>query len=310
MTRNRLGEKRYNNQGYLMKIVEYHNCLDIVVEFQDEYKCKVHTRYSHFLSGNVKNNPIRLGEERYNNEGCLMKIVEYNSSKNIVVEFQDEYKMNLETQYGHFISGNIKNPYFPSVYGVGIVGAKYLATLNGKNTKEYDIWRSVLTRCFDKKFKEKHPTYQDVTCCKEWLLFENFYEWLHSQPNFDKWLNGKMWAIDKDILVKGNKKYSPDTCCLVPQYINGLFIKCNKSRGALPIGVTKKYDKFQARCMNPLTNKMESCGCYFTFEEAFCAYKNRKEEIIKQVAEIECVKGNITKECYEAMMGYEVEIDD
>lgn len=310
MIKDRLGEKRYNNQGCLMKIVEYNNCLDIVVEFQDEYKYRVHTRYNHFLSGNVKNNPTRLGEERYNNEGCLMRIVEYNSSKNIVVEFQDEYKARLNTQYSHFLSGNIKNPYFSSVYGVGIVGIKYSATLNGENTKEYDTWRSMLMRCFDKKFKEKYPTYRDVICCDEWLLYENFYEWLHSQENFDKWFNEKMWAIDKDILVKGNRIYSPETCCLVPQYINGLFIKCNKSRGALPIGVIKKYNKFQSRCMNPLTNKMESCGCYFTFEEAFCAYKNRKEEIIKQVAKIEYDRGNITKECYEAMMSYEVEIDD
>lgn len=44
----RLGEERYNNSGYLMKIVEYNNANDIVVEFQDEDKIKVHTGYNNF----------------------------------------------------------------------------------------------------------------------------------------------------------------------------------------------------------------------------------------------------------------------
>ena len=49
---------------------------------------------------------------------------------------------------------------------------------------------------------------------------------------------------------------------------------------------------------------------YSTPERAFQAYKSYKEDVIKQVAEVEYRVGNITKECYEAMMNYEVEIDD
>lgn len=42
----------------------------------------------------VKSVPIekRLGQENYNNQNCLMKIVEYKNYDNIVVEFQDDYK--------------------------------------------------------------------------------------------------------------------------------------------------------------------------------------------------------------------------
>ena len=35
-----------------------------------------------------------------------------------------------------------------------------------------------------------------------------------------------------------------------------------------------------------------------------------KENLIKQIAQIEFDKGNITKVCYDAMMKYEVEITD
>ena len=168
----------------------------------------------------------RIGEERLNNQGCLMRIVEYNNASDIIVEFQDEYKTRIHTRYSEFASGSIKNPYYKSVYGVGMVGEKYPIWIdNAKVCKEYNTWKNMLHRCFDSREKKKRPTYQDATCCKEWLLYENFYEWLHSQDNFDKWLIGNKWCLDKDILVKGNKTYSPETCCLVPNRINVLFTK-------------------------------------------------------------------------------------
>lgn len=252
----------------------------------------------------------RLGEERLNNQGCLMKIIEYTNFHNIVIEFQDDYKAKIRTRYEHFIDKSIKNPYHPSVLGVGMIGEKYPSRINNKKTKEYQTWQGMMIRCFDIKYKESSPTYRDVTCCKEWLLYENFYEWVHSQVNFDKWLNNNKWNLDKDILVKGNKFYSPETCCLVPSNVNNLFVKKNKNKGTLPIGVTKRKNRFFAQCSNFSGQGHETLGYYTCLDDAFLAYKNRKEEIIKQVAETEYNKGNITKGCYEAMIRYEVEIDD
>lgn len=252
----------------------------------------------------------RLFTENWSNEGYLMKIVEYNHCKDIVVEFQDDYKAKVHTSYRWFVLGIVKNPYHPSVYGIGVVGNKYQTFVNGKQTKEYLAWRRILHRCFDEKFKKERPTYQDVICCDKWLNFEKFYEWLHSQPNFDKWNENNKWAIDKDILIKGNKMYSPETCCLVPHYVNSLFIKCDALRSDLPIGVTKHGKGFLVSCKNPFTSKHEYFGTHSTKEKAFNKYKEVKENIIKQVAQLEYFKGNITKQCYEAMMNYEVEITD
>ena len=47
----------------------------------------------------------RINEERYNSQGCLMKIIEYNDSKNIIIEFQDEYKAKVHTSYRWFLLG-------------------------------------------------------------------------------------------------------------------------------------------------------------------------------------------------------------
>lgn len=125
---------------------------------------------------------------------------------------------------------------------------------------------------------------------------------------FDKWFNGELWAVDKDILVKGNKVYSPETCCLVPANVNALFVKRDKSRGELPIGVTKHRKKYRASIS--INRKQIILPVRNTLEEAFLDYKNTKEEHIKKIAQDEYKKGNITEKCYEIMMNYEVEITD
>lgn len=257
----------------------------------------------------------RLYEEQYNNQGCLMKIVEYNKSTDIIVEFQDKYKARVQARYGNFKTGQIDNPYFPNVYGHGMIGNEHCSYAN---TKEYKSWDRMLERCYSETILNRRPTYESVTCCEEWLCYPNFYKWLHEQKNFDKWLNGEKWAIDKDILHKGNKVYSPDTCCLAPRRVNMLFTKTDAKRGMCPIGVyLKKERKTNRYCahvskFNEKTNKKytEHIGYYATPEEAFQAYKKAKESYIQQVAQEEYTKGNITKQCFNAMMNYQVEITD
>lgn len=246
----------------------------------------------------------RMFEERLNNKGCLMKIIKYNSAHDIVVEFQDKYKSTAHTSYELFLSGEVRNPYYPSVLGVGIIGNK-CQTHNGKKpTKEYYAWKNMLCRCFDDNEKKRHKEYQDVTCCDEWLLFENFYEWLHSQENFNKWINENGWDVDKDILFKGNKIYSPETCCLAPTSVNKIFSIHADRRGDCPIGVSKHGNGFKAR------HGTKTIGTYKNTVLAFQAYKEYKEKYIKQVAEQELLAGNITQQCYEAMINYKVEITD
>ena len=89
-------------------------------------------------------NQERLGQEKLNNQGSLMKIIEYIDNRNIVVEFQDKYRTRVKSQYCNFQSGSIKNPYCQSVYGAGIVGNKYPVSINCIPTKEYAMWMNML----------------------------------------------------------------------------------------------------------------------------------------------------------------------
>jgi hypothetical protein len=49
--------------------------------------------------------------------------------------------------------------------------------------------------------------------------------------------NDRYWHLDKDILVVGNRVYSPETCIFVPTRINNLFVTRESLRGDYPLGV-------------------------------------------------------------------------
>lgn len=258
-----------------------------------------------------ENKNKRIGEENYNNFGTLMKIVEYNKCSDIIVEFQDEYKARVHGAYREFKKGSIKNPFDKEVFGVAFCGqGKYKSRgEDGKKTKAYKYWHHMLRRCYDPYELNRNPTYIDVYVCNEWLCFQNFAEWFYK--NYYE-CDNEMMCLDKDILVKGNSIYSPKTCILVPEKINKLFIKQNRCRGKYPIGVhwNKRNCKFVSQCSiyDEDRKEVKSLGYYNSSIEAFIAYKQFKENYIKQVADK--YKNKIPTKLYEAMYSYEIEIND
>ena len=232
-----------------------------------------------------------------------MKIIEYNSTKDIVVEFQDDFKYKTHTRYSHFLEGNVRNPYFKDVYGVGYQG-ETSTRRNNKVKTSYEVWRSMIQRCYDKEYYQKQePTYNDKYVCDEWLCFQTFEKWF--DENYYEIPNETM-ALDKDIIKKGNKIYSPEYCCFVPQRINNLFTKCNAWRGDLPIGVQKKETRYIVQFR--MHDKIYTYQSFSTPKQAFEHYKIMKEKYIKEVASQ--YKSVIPQKLYEALMKYEVEITD
>ena len=249
----------------------------------------------------------RTGETRINNFGSTMIITKYRNNNDIDIYFPEYDWTAKHKEYQSFKKGNIKCPYEPRVFNIGYLGEGiYSSRENRKTTKQYAVWNSMLCRCYDPKYHEKNPTYIGCTVCDEWLNFQNFALWY--DENYYNIDNERM-ALDKDILVKGNKVYGPDTCVIVPQNINKLFTKRDNSRGDLPIGVSydKQNKKYIAHC-NIGAGKVKHIGRYDMPEEAFNAYKEFKEAYIKKVANdyIE----DIPFELYRAMVNYEVDIDD
>lgn len=240
-----------------------------------------------------------------NNCGKLV-VLEYENAINLKVKFIDTGYVT-SVQAGHLRRGNVKDRSLPSVYGVGIIG-NGITKVCGVETKDHQLWNNMLRRCYDEKYSNKYPTYKDCTASDNFKYLPYFEDWCSKQTGFGK----EGWQLDKDILIKGNKIYSEDTCCFVPAEINRLFIKCDRSRGAargdLPIGVNyhKASRKFVAQVNR--FKKVIYLGCFNTPDEAFNAYKQAKEDYIKEVAEK--WKDQIDPRVYEALMKYRVEITD
>ena len=232
------------------------------------------------------------------------KILKYNGSKNVEIQFS---KTGYETtvELGSIKKGEVKDPYSPSVYGVGIIGAKYPSTINGVRTKEYTLWTDMLRRCYSDTFKKKYPTYIDCEVSNKFKNYEYFYEWCHKQVGFDN----QGWHLDKDSLVKGNKVYSEDTCVFIPQEINSLLVKRTASRGEHLIGVSwSNIGKAFVAQVGKSKGKQEYLGYFKTELEAYKAYKQAKESFVKEQANK--WKGKIDVRAYNALMNYEVDIDD
>tara|TARA_R110000850_G_scaffold273054_1_gene408794 strand:+ start:392 stop:1042 length:651 start_codon:yes stop_codon:yes gene_type:complete len=167
------------------------------------------------------------------------------------------------------------------VFGIGINDANYVVqpTINGKRIwcPFYAVWRNMIMRCYSAKFQEKHPTYRGCTVAVEWLTFSNFKIWMEKQD----WV-GK--ELDKDILIPGNKEYSPKSCLLVSQTINKLLNENLANRGCLPQGVSFKnsLDKYQSYC--GVSGNKKHLG-YFTYiSEAEYTYLKFKSSLIKELA--------------------------
>ena len=252
----------------------------------------------------------RTGEENINNFGSKMMIREYRSARDVDVYFP-EYGWTFKyARYNNFKRGTIKCPYERRYYGVGYLGeGKYKMSENGKHTKEYDIYHDMLKRCYDSKFQEKRPTYKDCVVEDYLLNFQHMGKWINE--NYYK-VPGERMHLDKDILNKGNKVYSRETCIFVPHRINTLFTKSDNSRGENPIGVRPTSSgNYQAFCHNGYGKEIY-LGTYSTKEEAFNIYKEYKENLIKET--IDSYEGKIPEPFYSklktAMYNYEVEIDD
>ena len=189
----------------------------------------------------------------------------------------------------------------PVLYGLGYHGMLYV------NSKEeaYTRWHGMVSRCYSVAVHNWYPDYEGCTVCKEWLNYSNFKLWYEERKK-EIGIFDERFDLDKDILFKGNKLYSPETVCLVPKIINTLFINCRTARGIYPVGVYKE-DKVYRACMT-FAGKNVDLGRSDTVEGAFQKYKEYKEKIIKEMAEK--YKDKIPDKVYRAMNEWKIEITD
>ncbi|MDD3173373.1 MAG: AP2 domain-containing protein [Herbinix sp.] len=180
----------------------------------------------------------------------------------------------------------------------------YDKSIYDESIRQSDIfkrWYDMHYRCYSVKLHERYPSYIGCSAFDEWKDFGNYYEW-HKENHYE--IEGQKMDLDKDILVKGNKIYSPETCIFVPHEINTMFINGKKNRGEYPVGVSWDNSKNRFRAQV----KSKKLGTFKTAEQAFAAYKAEKEKQIKELAKK--YKGLIPDRLYDAMVHWKIEITD
>lgn len=251
----------------------------------------------------------RIGTVNKNNYGSAMIVDKYNDSEDIWVKF--EQGNLVHTRWGDFLNGKVKNPFDKTTYGIGYFGEgnyKSNIQINGKHchTEQYNTWVGMMKRCYDPKYLLKFPTYIDCSVDEEWHNYQVFAKWY--DDNIYK-VDDEYMELDKDILNKGNKVYSPETCIFVPQRINYLLLKRDAARGECPIGTyfNKEINRYVAngRANNKKTINL---GSFDNKEDAFQAYKTHKERKIKDLADQ--YKNKIPNKLYNALINYKVDILD
>jgi len=166
------------------------------------------------------------------------------------------------------------------VCGIGINDSNYIVSpkINGSQDvcPYYSVWERMIKRCYSKPFLMHNISYEGCIVCDEWHSFMNFRAWMERQD----W-QGK--ELDKDILVKGNDVYSPDTCCFVSKELNALFNNERRNRTYLTgVSYHKRSGRFVARCN--YKGNTEHLGYFSEEEDAHKAYSIRRHAVIREYA--------------------------
>jgi len=221
---------------------------------------------------------VEVGETYELKEGGSATVIEYEHSDRVLIRHNDKHGCEQRVQAGHLKRGNVKNPYHPSVYGVGYLGVGgYKISEDRKHLLVYKKWQSMIERCYSKIYQAKKPSYIGCTVDEEWHNFQNFAEWFYSDPR-----HTLGYELDKDVLVAGNKVYSSKTCALVPSDIN-MFAKGYVKNNGLPVGVSYRGSSYSARIYK--NGKSEWIGAYSELSEAIKAYASARDHYARQLAE-------------------------
>lgn len=265
-----------------------------------------------FIVNEDKANNIFIWHKEYDKKNCYYKNLyplnqaQYRIVKNHYIQTGDdseEFILKVMNDIRYKPDDWSKEKIKPVMYGIGYHGLLY----TNHNEESYKRWHYIMNRCYSKAIHDSFPNYDGCTVCEEWHNYSNFKLWYDehiAEINcFDE-----IFEIDKDILIKGNMVYSPETVCFVPKIINGLFSNYKSNNEDCPIGIYFETDSKKFRACMTLMGKNIKLGRFDTEEEAFARYKEYKESFIKKMANQ--YRSKIPDKVYQAMMNWKVEITD
>jgi hypothetical protein len=230
-------------------------------------------------------------------------VIDYRDSKRVKVRFENT-GYETEVPSGNLRKGLVKDCLAKCVAGVGFLGVgKYICRVKGRSAKdggyragcrtlEYVFWESMMKRVYNHQNECMVRNYSDVSVCEEWHNYQNFAEWCQTQTGF------KMgFHLDKDLLLEGNKVYSPTTCCFIPPHLNAAItgMKHTNTTGYTGVVLTDTGRFLAGITMNGVGINL---GTYDTKQQASLMYKSIKNAYVNSLAII--YKDEISIEAFTA----------
>jgi len=300
-----IGSKYLDKSGEEITVIAKDGQSNITVQWSDgETRSvnayRIENRLVIRTNDNKLINPtVKVGQVYINRQGSQIKVIEYENSTKILVEI-GKTKYQQYVHAGNLISLNVHDNFAPSLAGRGIFGD---AVVDVKS-QVYTSWAGMFKRCYT--FYEDKPrariNYEGCEVHENFVYLPDYIDW------YNKQLVEPKWHLDKDLLVKGNKVYSPETCVFLPRALNTFLTLRGNDRGPYPLGVTyhDRLGKYEASCNRD--GKSVYLGLHLDPLSAFEAYKNEKEAYAKDLAKR--WKGRIDPRACEALMNFEISIED
>lgn len=249
----------------------------------------------------MRKQSIFVGDVFTSKKGDKCRVVNYIASNKIEVEFYGHKRSKAFYSSGDLKRGNIKDPYMPRICGVGYLGVGDIKPWeNGKATEVYIVWSGMLKRCYSQQSMIKAGLKSYIGCyvCDDWLCFAVFAKWYTEHESY-----GLGYEIDKDLMVRGNKVYSPETCCMLPSQLNTIISVKSGRNSSGYVGVSKTYNGKYLACVS-IDGKERKLGVRNSAEEASKDYVKAKESRVKEKA-LEW-RDKIGKREFDALMGWKV----
>jgi len=235
-----------------------------------------------------------LGNTFQSKYGEKFKVIDYVDNENVTLEYEDGTVVTSRSV--NIRQGNPPNPNRRVIYGQGYHGVGvYPISNNGGKSLAYVKWHGMLSRVYDgnnDKTKLATACYDGVCVSEYWHNFQNFAEWFYREHG--KYTCKDVLCLDKDLLGKGTKVYSKDTCCFLPYCLNI----------AIQVGYSVHYDA-RRRTFRPrvsMKGVTPYLGDFKHEDEAREAYFNAKNKHISSLAE--SYRGSIPDNVLQALLNF------
>lgn len=190
----------------------------------------------------------------------------------------DDFGYVQEVRVDTLKTGSVRNPYQRTIEGVGYFG---VGAHKGTEINKYGSWSGMLYRCYNKKFKEKYPSYRECYSVDSWHCYQTYADFYENCPYREPG-----WHLDKDLLVPGNKIYGPETCVYLPPSINNklFYSPIRNQYGLRGVWYDVGCSKWRA-IVSSTIDKRTIIGYFDSKEEANATALSVEAEYFRAVAE-------------------------